>query len=205
MESRGIGLSSVRRVAADGPPKERRNRQSFENPLGRPLRLVGQDRQRRARGQRLERLARAVIEPRVDQQAFVVELEESRQGDPDVDVEPRGLQGAADQQRGPFAHHCRDRVDGQRLAAAFDDERIGRIRQVAPGVDQRAVEIEDNKRQSPNPAAVRPRPGAGRARTARPRGPGSRSSGRRRSCAGRRRARRRGAGIPAGCDRDPRP
>ena len=70
-QSRGIGFPPVWRVAANDPLEERSNPESFENALGGMLRLVREDRKGRAHRERVERLARPVVEARVHQQPLV--------------------------------------------------------------------------------------------------------------------------------------
>jgi len=48
------------------------------------------------------------------------------------------------QHRAPSPHHAGDIVGRQRAPAVAGDERVGGVREVAPRVDQRAVQVEDD-------------------------------------------------------------
>jgi hypothetical protein len=135
IEARRIRLPPVCGIAADDPPEERRDPESGQDPLGRVLRLVREDRQRRPRRQVLERFARPVVEARVDEQALVIQLEEPRQRRRDVRLQLRRGQRPPHQQRRSLADHRRDRLHRQRLPAALDDQRIRGIGKVPPRVD----------------------------------------------------------------------
>jgi hypothetical protein len=49
------------------------------------------------------------------------------------------------QQRCSFADHPPDRLFGERRATEFRNQLVGRVGEVAAGIDERAVEIENDQ------------------------------------------------------------
>ena len=60
-------------------------------------------------------------------------------------LEAAGGEGAGDERRGAVAHHAADLIFRQRRAGALDEQRVGRVREIASRIDQRAVEVENKK------------------------------------------------------------
>ena len=131
----------MRSVATDHVVEQLADVQAVEQPLGVAQRLVGQHRHARMPSCRLQHLAHPRIELRRTQEALVVDLEEAAQGGWPVG-QFRRRQCPADEDRRSLPHHADDGVLGQRLAAQLHHQLIGRISEVAAGIDQRAVEIE---------------------------------------------------------------
>jgi hypothetical protein len=130
------GVVTTRHVIEQVPQAER-----LEDAQARCQRLVGQHRHTGVFAREAHRLHDTVVGPREIEQAAVVDLEEAlaRAGH---GAQAGGLQRPCDQHAGALAHHPPDRVLGQRRAAQLDDQVVGRIRQVASRIDERAVEIE---------------------------------------------------------------
>jgi hypothetical protein len=60
-------------------------------------------------------------------------------------VEAGGLEGALNQQPRSLAHHAGDRIRRERASAVALEHLVGALREIQPGVDQRAVEVEDDE------------------------------------------------------------
>lgn len=146
----GIRFSPMRRVAADDPAKAAGDVQALENPVGVTLRLVREHGQTSERREAVEHLARTSVERRMREETLVVELEKAGQVALDVKLHARSRQCAPDQQRRALTDHARDCIDLERPAAVLDDQRVRGVREIAPRVDERSVEIEDNKAQARN-------------------------------------------------------
>ena len=86
----------------------------------------------------------AVVQASVIQQPLVVDLEKPLQG-VRAFAAAGGAHGAADEQRRTLTHHPADLFFGQGLAAELLDQLIGRVREIAPRIDEGAVEIERNQ------------------------------------------------------------
>ena len=86
----------------------------------------------------------AVVQASVIQQPLVVDLEKALEGASTFAAAGR-THGASDEQAGPLTHHAPDLFLGQGLAAKLLDQLIGRIRQIAPRIDEGAVEVERNQ------------------------------------------------------------
>ena len=91
-----------------------------------------------------DRRLHARIRAGVVQQPRVVDLEKPRQRVAGL-AEPDAASARSTSTRAPVAHHAAHRLFGQRRAAELGDQLVGRIREVAPGVDERAVEIEGDQ------------------------------------------------------------
>ncbi len=140
-ERRRVGLAAERAVAADHFIEQVANAQAFKDPLARADRLVCQHDHTAVRARGSQHLGNAVVQVGVVQQALVVDLEESRQGAGRV-RQARRDERTADEHAGTFAHHAGDRFHRQRRSPELGDQLVGRISEVAPGLDQRAVEVE---------------------------------------------------------------
>ena len=78
------------------------------------------------------------------QQPLIVEREKplERVGRP---LEAARLEHARDERRRAVPDHAADVLLGERPAAARLEQGVRRVREIAPGIDQRAVEIEDDE------------------------------------------------------------
>ena len=87
----------------------------------------------------------ARVQHGVVQETGVVNLEEPSHR-LDCWRQVRRGQRALDQERRALANHPHHRLLRQRLAPSLHDELVGRLGQVAAGVDERAVQVENNER-----------------------------------------------------------
>ena len=71
-------------------------------------------------------------------------LQETRKA-PVVHLKPGGVECPANQGCGAVTHHRRDRRQRQRFRTILDKQRIDRVCEIPLGVDQRAVEIENDQ------------------------------------------------------------
>ena len=84
------------------------------------------------------------VRTRVIEQAGVVDLEKPGKRDADI-PQPRRGERAPDERGRPFADHTANRLFRQGRSSELDDQLVGGIREIAPRVDQGAVEIENNQ------------------------------------------------------------
>lgn len=111
------------------------------------LRLVGQDGEGEALGQALEAVDDAGIRPRMIGQATVVDGAEAGEGGIEILADPAGGEDPRHQQARAFPDHLHDLVVIQRRRAERRQELVGRLGDVTPRIDQRAIEIEHQDRQ----------------------------------------------------------
>jgi hypothetical protein len=141
-----IWLARKRSITAD-------NRIGFEKPLevetgedascGRQ-RLVGQNRERRMRLKCRQRLGNAIVGTCVVKQYAVVDREKAIERVTGT-LEAARRKRARDQRRRAVADHLPDALLGQRLGAAATEQLVGRVGDVLLGIDQGAVEVEDDQ------------------------------------------------------------
>lgn len=60
-------------------------------------------------------------------------------------VETGGGQGPPDEDGRAVSYHARDTFFAERLSAELDDQGVGRVGEVAAGIDKGSVEIENDK------------------------------------------------------------
>ena len=142
--ARGLRLAAQRVVAADDLVEERRPAERLDDARGVVQRLVRQHGDAGAAARGLDRRLHARVRLRVNEQAGIVNLQEARQRVARID-EPRRREGAIHQHARAVADHPPHRVLRQRPAAEPGDQLVRRIREVAAGVDERAVEIEGDQ------------------------------------------------------------
>src|SRR5690606_35561036 len=114
------------------------------NPARGLERLVGEDAERRSCRERLERLGNARIDAGELQEAAIVEREKALEGRRRR-RKARGGKYTRDEHRRPLADHAADGLLGKRRTPLFHEQGVGRLGEIAPRVDEGAVEIEDNK------------------------------------------------------------
>ena len=137
----------MRRVAAERLDEVAPQIERVEQAIGVVLRLVGQDGQREALGQPLEAGDDAGIGPRMIGEPSIVDGAEPRERGVDVLARAAGGEDTRDQQAGPFADHPHDLVVIERRRVERGEQLVGRLGDVTPRIDERAVEIEHQDRQ----------------------------------------------------------
>jgi hypothetical protein len=118
--------------------------ESDQDALGGASRFVGEHGDASMTTCHVNRFDDTLIGPRVVQQAIVVDLQKSRERTGLI-ANAHRTQGTADQHPGPFPDHPADGVLGQFVAAKLHDQLIGRLGEVAPGINQCPVEVERNQ------------------------------------------------------------
>src|SRR5688500_20160913 len=93
----------MRGIPDDDPPEHRRDAQTREDGLRRTLWLVCQHCEGGIPMQRLQHRDSPLVEPRVHEQALVVELEKPGERLADVEIESRGFYQTPHQERRTFA------------------------------------------------------------------------------------------------------
>ncbi|MPL73719.1 hypothetical protein SDC9_19525 [bioreactor metagenome] len=149
-ERRGVGLARGQAVTADDRRKERRDLKMAQHGRGRGERLVGADRQRMAPVPETgQRLADARKECRQPHGALVAGGE--GRGDPGlqqfVSARARSLEQALHQMRHAAADEAAHLHQGERGKAVLGQHLVRGGVDVGHGIDQRAVEVEDQGRQ----------------------------------------------------------
>ena len=109
-------------------------------------RFVREHRKNAARLNGLKGFEDPRIRARGAQQPLVVELEKARQTR-FVNWNAGGRQRSLNQYGGTVADHAADPLFFERRTAALADECVRGVSEVPPGVDERAVEVEDNQRR----------------------------------------------------------
>jgi hypothetical protein len=114
---------------------------------GGPDRFVREHRQARPRRQTLQDLNDPRIGPRVNEQALAVDVEEAIQRVDGRFDAARGKRTRHERRRA-VAHHAADAIFRQPVRAARFEQCVGRVRDVAARIDERAVEVEDDEAKS---------------------------------------------------------
>jgi hypothetical protein len=109
--------------------------------------FVREHRQARPRRQVFQDVHDPRIGPRVNEQALAVDVEKTIQR---VDWRFDAARGkrTRHERRRAVAHHAADAIVGQPVRTARFVQRIGRVRDVASRIDERAVEVEDDQAKS---------------------------------------------------------
>lgn len=118
--------------------------ESVQNLACRVPRLVRQHGELRPRAKSRQRIVNARIRAREFQESAVVDREKARER---IGRQPPAcrLEDARDQRRRAIADHPPDGVLWQRRTAVFREQRISGLREIAPRINQCAVEIENEK------------------------------------------------------------
>ena len=144
-QSVGRRLPRKRTIAADNADAKIAGQiEAVENRAGGCQRFVCKHSQRHARVKIGEQFRNARVGARESQQATVIKRQESRKG---VD----GLQHrrcgeyTGDQRGRPIANHAADRFFSKRRCAAFLEEPIRRLGEIAPRINECSIQIKNDQ------------------------------------------------------------
>ena len=146
-EPRRLRLARLRAVAAKHQVRKvRREPKAVENRLRCADRLVGEHGECPPCGEGVEQFRHPLVRDGMTQQPAVVDAQELLEGIGRQRQVRRG-ERAGNEERRAVAHHPADRLFRMRRAATRLEHGIRRLGNVAPRIDERPVEIEDEQRR----------------------------------------------------------
>ena len=145
-QSRRIGFARERSIPTDDAVRRKISRQiePRQNPMRRRERFVGEHGERRAARELIEQLRNARVRSGVAQEPAVVDRQKAIEG-VGRPLDAGGGKRASDERRRAVADHPSDCLFAQRLRAACHQRGIRRLGDVLAGIDEGAVEVEDDQ------------------------------------------------------------